>query len=339
MSGAKITSVDEMIAQDTGPVSSPNRQVWRRLWWWLRLVVTLSLVAYLVWRVSPEIGTLQLRLAQPFLLVLALGGIAAAILLSVWQWQILIPPPARIAFPQLLVHYLWGFFWNNFLPSGLGGDAVRAWGLRSTSGRTDAAVNSVLMTRLSALWSVVLLAAVAAPFYLRWVAWEMAFRLMLITIGVLAATAGATALLWSPWASLLARRMPARLAGWYAMLQNYGRQRGRLLPAFLLALAIQLWAVLINILVAQALGLEIHPWQLLLGMPLINLAVSIPLSLGGLGVREGSYLYFLGLVGAAAADAVLLSLAVYALLVLVAASGAGICAMLGLPLGKPTAPP
>lgn len=322
-----------MIVQDA-KISSPHHQLWPRLWWWLRLTVTLLLVAYLFWRIRPDLGALRLRLAHPSLLVLALGGIVVAILLSVWQWRILILPPPRIPFAKLLTHYMWGFFWNNFLPSGLGGDVVRAWGLRNAVGRADIAVNSVLMARLSALWSIVLLAALAAPFYLRWTTWEMAFRLILITLSILAATAGATALLWSPLFSRLARRFPARLASWCALWQDYGRQRHRLLSAFLLALAVQLWAVLINSLVAQALGLEIFPWQLLLGMPLINLAVSIPLSLGGLGQREGAYLYFLGLVGAAAADAILLSLTVYILLVLVAALGAGICAIRRPPSGK-----
>ncbi|MBN1484477.1 MAG: flippase-like domain-containing protein [Chloroflexia bacterium] len=322
----------------TEKLSSPQRRLWSNPWWWLRLAVTSLLVVYLLWRVGPNMGAVSLHLARPLLLLPALGGIVAAMLLSVWQWHLLIPPPARIPFPQLLNHYVWGFFWNNFLPSGLGGDAVRAWGLRNSSGRTQAAVNSVLMARLSALWGVVLLAAGAAPFYVHWVAWETAFRLILITMGLLAATAGGTALLWSPWLSALLQRLLPWLADWHAALQDDGRHWERLLPALLLALATQLWAVLNNILVAQALGLDVHPWQLLLGMPLINLAVSIPLSLGGLGLREGAYLYFLGLVGAKETEAVLLSLSVYVLLVLVAAIGAGICALLGRPPGKSAAP-
>jgi len=297
----------------------------KALLWWLRAMVTLILGGYLVWRVRADVGKLHVYLAHPHWLALALGCAILAVILSVCLWRLLIPPASRVPFGQLLAHYLLGFFWNNFLPTSLGGDAVRALALRSSSGYTDVAVTSVLMARLAGLWSVVLLATTAALFHTARMGWQAALPFLLAAIGALVITVGGTAFLLGTPMLIVSRRLPKRLKEWHARLRSYREQPARLLQALGWALAIQLCAVVINMLTARALNLGITPGQLMVSVPLINLAAVLPLSLGGIGVREGSYLYFLGLVGVGTGDAILLGLSVYVLLVLVAASGAGFC--------------
>ena len=269
----------------------------RQLLWWVRAIITVALAVYLIWRVRADVGTLHFHLARPLRLALALGCVVLAVMLSVWLWRLLIPPANRVPFSQLLVHYLLGFFWNNFLPSALGGDAVRALALRASSGRTDVAVTSVLMTRVAGLWSIVLLATVVALFHATRVGWQATLPFLLVATGALIVTVGGTTFLLGTPISVLMRRLPERLNDWHAHLRTYGKQPVRLLQALGCALAIQLCAVAINAFTAQALNLAITPGQLLVSIPLINLAAIVPISLGGFGVREGSYLYFLGLVG------------------------------------------
>lgn len=309
----------------------PGQKKLRRLHWWVRAIVTLALSTYLVWRVRAEAGTLRLHLVYPFRLVLALGCAVLGVILSTWLWHILIPPASRVSFRQLLTHYLLGLFWNHFLPGGLGGDAVRVMALRNVSGRTDVAISSVLMARMAGLWSVVLLATGATPLYVQRVGWHTALPLLLIAGGALVVAVGGMAFLLGTPMAVLIRRLPAYLGGWHASLQVYRYQPVRLLQALGLAFAIQGCGVAINALVAQALDLAITPGQLLLCIPLINLTVLIPVSLGGFGVREGSHIYLLGLMGVTATDALILALSVYALLALVTATGAGVCAFLMSP--------
>jgi uncharacterized membrane protein YbhN (UPF0104 family) len=306
----------------------PSRARLRCLYWGLRATVTLVLVVYLVWRVRAEVGTLQLHLARPVWLALALGCILLAVTLSVWLWYLLIPLASRASFWRLLAHYLLGLFWNNFLPSGMGGDVVRAFAFHSDSGRADIAVSSVLMARLTGLWGTVLLAAGAAVFQAARIGFRASTYFLLIVIGALVVTAGGTVFLLGQPMSVLMRKLPARLGDWHASLRVYRSQPVRLLQALGCALVIQLCAVAVNACTALALNLPITPGQLLLSIPLVNLVIIVPVSLGGFGVRESAYLYFLGLVGVPAADAVLLALVVYALLILVVAVGAGACAFL-----------
>jgi hypothetical protein len=296
--------------------------------WRGRAAVTVALVAYLLWRLHDRIGTLQLHLAQPPALGLAVGGAVVGVLLSVWLWRILIPRNNLIPFRHLLAHYLLGLLWNNFLPGGVGGDAVRAIALRRATGRADVAVSSVLMSRLAGLWSIALMAAVAALIHAARIGAGPALPLLLLAGGALIATAAGTAFLFGAPAVALMRRLPERWASWHARLRDYRLGPSRLLEALGWALAIQVCAVGINLLAAQALGLPITAWQLFLSLPLATLAALLPISLGGFGVREGSYVFLLGLLGVRAADALVLSLAVYALLAVVTVAGAGVCLLL-----------
>jgi uncharacterized membrane protein YbhN (UPF0104 family) len=300
-----------------------NRATWYRLGWGLRAAVTLVLAGYLMWRVRAELGTLQLYVASPLHLALALVSVVGGALLSTRLWHNLIPTNHRVPFLQLLAHYLQGFFWNNFIPSGLGGDAVRTLALQADLKHTDVALSSVLMARLAGLWSIVLLAAGAVlledqqPVPIRW-----------LGLGAPLVVGGGTALLLSESMATLLRRLSSRLSRWHTSLRAYRDRPAQMLQALGWALAIQGCGIAVNALAAKALNLPITPDQLLLTLPFINLTALVPISLAGFGVREGAYAYFLGLFGVAASQAIILSLAVYALLTLVATAGVGLCLLI-----------
>jgi glycosyltransferase 2 family protein len=106
---------------------------WRR---WLRLIqvtVTVGLALWLLRKVEwsavqPLLADLQWRLV-----LFAIGALLCSHLLNIARWRYLLQEPS-VGFYTLLVLYGAGLFANNFLPSGIGGDGVRAALLaRSTS--------------------------------------------------------------------------------------------------------------------------------------------------------------------------------------------------------------
>ncbi len=298
---------------------------WKRLLWWGRVILTIALMLLLIWQVRSEIGTLRVHLARPLALIVALASIVLAILLSTWLWYGLIPPQHREPFRQLLARYLLGLFWNNFLPGGIGGDIVRAMSLGKSSKHSGIAVTSVLMTRVASLWSTTLLANIAAVTYIGQIGWQETAPFLLIAVCTLLITIGGTVFLLGLPRSWLVQHLPAQVQTWCNKLRIYRQHPQWMLHALGRALLIQLCAVLINTCVVYALDLSITPGQLLLSMPLITLSTALPITLGGFGIREGAYLFFLGLLGVAVADALLLALVVYALLTLVTSASAGFC--------------
>jgi hypothetical protein len=88
-----------------------------------------------------------------------------------------------------------------------------------------------------------------------------------------------------------------------------------------LSLVFQAVVVYINLLICMALGIGMSFVQLLWVVAVVSLLQSLPISIAGLGVREGAYVYLLQLQGVPAASALALSLTVFGIQVLLAAAG------------------
>jgi uncharacterized protein (TIRG00374 family) len=299
-----------------------------RLLWLGRAVVTSGLVAYLGWRLYGEMAGIHLHLARPWFLALALTCAVLGILISARLWYGLILPPIQVPFRQILAHYLNGLFWNNFLPTAFGGDAVRVLSLRHVIGQTDAVVNSVLLARLAGLWSIIILACVTAQINAIHLGWQVGQLSLFVTIGALFLAIVGTFFLFGATITALVKRFPSSWTRWHASLHAYRQHKARLWQALGWAFAIQMSAIAINIFAAQALDLSISPRELILCLPLINLIALLPISIGGFGVREGSYVYFLGLFGISVANAIVLALTVFAILTFVTGVGAGFFTLL-----------
>ena len=177
------------------------------------------------------------------------------------------------------------------------------------------------MRRLAGL---VLLAAAAAVVYAFSVGLQMALPFLILSGGALIAAGVGTAFVFGLPLAWLLNHLPSGWRAWHSELRAYRSQPALLVRGLAVSLAIQLCAVGVNILVARALDLVVPPAGLILAIPLVTLTGILPISLGGFGVREGAYLYLLGQLGGRPTDAVLLSLAVYTLLALIAALGAAL---------------
>ncbi len=296
----------------------------RRLLWWGRATVTLGLAIYLLWRLKDQLGSIQIHLSHPAYLGLGILVAVLGVLLSTQLWRLFIPHYHSVPFHHLLAHYLLGMLLNNFLPGGFGGDAARVVALNRATGETDIAVSTVLMTRLASLWSIVLMACAAGLLFTIYQDSNISIQLLVISGCALVITILMTVFLFGSPATALLRHLPSRWVSWWARLREYRSSPANLATSLVYALGIQVCAIFINSFTARALGLSIAAWQLWLCLPMITLVTMLPISLGGFGVREGSYILLLGLTDVPAADALILSLAVYILLTLVTAIGAGI---------------
>jgi uncharacterized membrane protein YbhN (UPF0104 family) len=84
---------------------------------------------------------------------------------------------------------------------------------------------------------------------------------------------------------------------------TYWKRPGVLLNAILLSFGFQMIVIIVHILIGLSLGLAI-PWKFYFFLVPVVAAVSmLPVSLSGLGVREGAYVYFLSLAGIPQAEA------------------------------------
>jgi hypothetical protein len=210
-----------------------------------------------------------------------------------------------------------GLFLSLFLPTGIGGDVYRLARVSQGGFGTARGALSLLAERGIGLLALVLLVSpVVAVHPITRDLWPLALVLGGGGLGAIAAVA-----LWGgPIAGLVARRVPALApalgpASWSAL--------GRQAPAvFGLSLLIHLTTVGANLLFARALHVALSPWDALALIPLVILAGQVPISPGGLGVREAGFVYFLGRAGIAKEPALAVGLAWLAALYLTGAVGA-----------------
>ena len=270
----------------------------------LQALVTLALIAWLVGQVDwARVGPL-LRGLRWAPIAGALASLLLSHLANVLRWQYLLDRP-EAGFGSLLRWYAIGLFGTNILPTGIGGDAVRA-GLASQVVPLGRALLAVALDRgiglvaLSALIAIGVASglppglAVGQRLHPYWP--------MLGALLALAALAGAALLAWWRRPSSGLRRVVAkRTRNWDLPHWRAGEWLRRLAGAYLISLPAHLGIVAANIAVLAALGVA-APWPAAIWLVILSsLSLLLPVSINGIGVVEGVYVLVLGSYGVGSA--------------------------------------
>jgi glycosyltransferase 2 family protein len=312
------------------PAATPRRL--RRMLLVARVGVSVLMLAVLVWRV-PDFDVAQLVPEWSLRTALFLTGAAAAtlagIVLSTLRWQtVLIALGQPTRWRRLLSHYLAGQFVSNVLPTTIGGDVLRVSRLARDSGESPASFASVVLERLTG-WLV--LPVITFIGFLVNPGLTHLGTATQVAIALAAATlCGLVLLLVAVASTRFARRFDGR-AGWrrfasavHLGLDRLRRHPGAALSVLVVGFAYQLVLVLAALLAAKAVGMgaDVGPTALLAFFPAVAIAQVVPLSISGLGVREGAFVLFLTPLGVATEQAIALGLLLYLLNVAVSLLGA-----------------
>jgi uncharacterized membrane protein YbhN (UPF0104 family) len=286
-----------------------------------RLFGSAALLAVLAWRVDLVLVARTLAGARWGWWLGAVLGYAGAQGLSSLRWQVLAAPLGfRRPLREYVSLYFIGTFFNLLLPTSVGGDVVRAWYLDAGTGKRWPAFLSVLADRLIGLFVLLLLAFVAALL----VPLEPWVRLPALGAGV-AAGLGLVFFLLAP----SDREEPQQglqgkvrqIAGVFVLYRNSPQL---VFGTAILSALIQVANVFLLWMLGQAAGLPLPLAYCFVLMPLVSLLTLLPISVGGLGVREGALVLLLGPLGIAAGQAVTLSLLWFSVFVAAGLAGAGL---------------
>jgi uncharacterized protein (TIRG00374 family) len=201
-----------------------------------------------------------------------------------------------------------GLFANLFLPSIVGGDALKAWLAGKVTGRLEAAIFGGVTERL--IDTLALLALIVAGAFVSQTSVEGWYGRVLL-VASLVAVAGALVFLPLILRTKLARwprKVRRPLSRAMVSMRRMVRRPFAALSVFCLSLAIQGWFVVLNAWLGRALGIDVPLAYWFLAVPLTKAITLAPVSLGGLGVREATLAGLLGLVGVSASDGAAASL-------------------------------
>ncbi len=297
---------------------APLSRVRRIGWLALRIAFSVGLLAYLI--VKTDVHALEQVIlhADPRWLALGFGVGLFTVVVSAWQWQILLKGE-RITLGLALLTWLYflGIAFNQLLPSSIGGDVAKIAYVARLSHRGVNAASATVMTRIVGLGAMLLtatpvaiVAALVVADFAR-VGWWMT---LLLAAALAAYLAGVGVLLATP--TLLTRlgveravKLPfARKAMDLARSMAAFRHRGGTLWWGFIASVIFYAASDLNFYCyGQALHMRSPFWFYWIAIPLTALATLAPISLNGYGLRGASFVAIFVLVGESGAAALSLS--------------------------------
>ncbi len=281
----------------------------------LKIAVSVGLLIFIFSTIDLQAFLLVLQGANPWWLLAALVMITFGVVIRAWRWKILLDAiGVRVPLGELTAIYLIGFLFNNLLPSGLGGDAMRMVELNRHSQRGSDAVTSVLVDRFLGLSALQAIALLALLYDWGSIPPALAYFTVLIFVGGLA---GGLLLInqrlylglrerWSLFRRITQIKMIGNL---FESFQRYP------LPAlgksYLVSILFNLSLITMNLFIGLALGAQATLAQYAVFVPITSLVLVIPISFAGLGVREEAYRQLFGQVGVPPEIAVAMSLMVY----------------------------
>lgn len=247
---------------------------------------------------------------------LSVGGFG--IVISSYQWRSLLNAERiRSDLASLIDLYLVGIAFSHFLPTGMGGDAVKALYVGRDAGNSTGSTSAVIMSRVTGFFGMLLL---AFPVLLIWhnhfqPAVIIGFALLSLLVGVMIGTA----MLCAIFLPKLARNTMLRRIPMMMKVLDKVTQVGEALyitirrPRFLSVatlFGLQFWVIgcLNYYCYATALGIHVPFYFYCIAIPFVSLVTFLPISINGFGVRESTFVFIFSTIHVSATNALLLAL-------------------------------
>jgi len=295
----------------------PRKPGRKLLWVLLKIVIGLGLLVYLIWKIGArelleQFGQVPL-LSYLIGLTLYSGGMA----LRTFRWDLLLQAVGhRLGLGHLIKLQFIGVFFQQFLPTSLGGDGVRVFYLYRDGIAWETALGSILVERATGMLMLILMGLIAgvAGYHIyqnSWILWVLA----LFLVGL----AGGLVFLFSERVARLVLRILGglklnRLCRLFEQFSRgirvYRSHPRTLLWVTAISVPFQFLVIWLFYFFSGKLGMKVSFGYFLLFVPILIAVSQVPISPSGLGVREGMsvFLFTRAGLGVAASQAMALSM-------------------------------
>jgi len=280
-----------------------------------KAAVSLLVLSVLVAKVDLKEALSTILAAKWTFLAVSWGLMILSTILGSYRWKVLIHVQGdNFRLGRLIKLYFIGMFFNLAMPSLVGGDVVRGYSISRSTKSISRSFIPILLERGIGLFALISISLIAASSLLSY------SKIIRGWGGLLSVGAFALLLLifllrkhfYSFAVGLLKligfKEASGKVQGIRDILRQYRRSKRSISFAFLISLFIQILVILTNYFIALSMDIEIPLYSLCIYVPIINLISMVPISLNGVGIREGAYVYFLGMANVSKSSALSLSL-------------------------------
>lgn len=307
-----------------------------------KALVSAALIWYLLSITEFSAVIASLTSASPIWLVLAFITLILGKIITSYRWQVLLKAqeieiPLRFLIGSVFV----GQFFNSFLPTTIGGDAMRAFDTAIFSKESTKSVVSVFVDRMIGVFALAVLAVIAltigfasgqdVSFYVV----PVLLVFFLCSIGVLLIFSARLYKLMDQLMRLIhLDKAAVKLEEAYnsfSLLRTIPRV---LVIAFLASLLLQINVILFYYFIGVSLDLGVSFLYFAIIVPVALVVLLVPFSINGIGIREGIFVYLLTGLGVENKDAIALSWISFGLMLTQGIIGGVIFALRGIHIGE-----
>lgn len=296
------TTIEEVKAATGEKPQVQKSEAKRWLMMGIKIIASASLIYFLVSRANVAEIWVAVKSANQTLIVLSFLLHGVGYFASSYRWKLLLNDQGYdVSVGYLMRSYAVAMFFNNLLPSTIGGDGYRAYDTAKRGIPKSKALATVLVERFLGMFALMIFAVVA--FALATSIITQTENLWIWSLTLFVAMAGGVWLIFSksgkiPFVDKIWALPGFSLVGKIVnkMAQAFAPFKGRtkvLLWTMLISLIFQLNVIFHYYLISQALDLSITFNWFLVIIPISILIQTLPISINGIGVREGIYVSFL----------------------------------------------
>jgi len=270
----------------------------------LRIGISAALLFFLFRQVGAQNLWSTIKGADLRFILLAFLVSFFSYLLCLFRWEMLLKAyQIHLPLKRVILAFSGGLFFNLFMPSSIGGDVVRSIDLAVQTKKTKEVLATVLLDRLSGYVGLVILAAAAMGLGWKYVeAKNILFAMALISgILILILLVLFNSFLYSKINKLL--RLPIfgkigeAINNLHEQVYYFKKHTKIMLINVVISLLVQAVAPVSSYITALALGLKIPIIYFFVFLPIIGAITMLPISLGGLGLRDWATIFFFAKIG------------------------------------------
>ena len=256
----------------------------------IKILISLGIMAYLLHLVDFGILWGQFRELKLFIFILAFLILVLQGALSALKWKIILTAESKkLPFLFLLKRYLIGNFISLFLPSSFGGDFYRIYALNEYSKDYLQNISSVLFDRISGLFALASISIISLTFFF---SENISYQFLIAyALGVLTFCG-----LTSSRITVRLQKTNKKIISFFKNILESFRKYRKNVRVLGLSLVISFWfqinIVILNYFYCLALNIDLPLTYLFTVIPLVYLTEVLPISINGLGVREGAFVFF-----------------------------------------------
>ncbi len=271
---------------------------------------------------------IDIKSADKLLLVLGFLVYFFVYVIGFLRWYMLLKA-AGISIPakRLITSFAGGTFFSIFLPSTIGGDLVRAADLSGHTRKTKEVVATVFLDRLSGYIGLVILVITALIFGRGLLRDRIVLSsiIMIVSLLIILLIILFNSFIYTKIAKFLstpgAAKIKEAIKGVHHEIHIFRNRRRMVAENIILSVVVQFLPVISTYFIALSLGVKINLIYFCLFLPIIGAITLLPIALGGLGLREGLFVFYFAKVGVIKQLALAMSLLSFSFVVFYGALG------------------